>query len=52
MDLWLVIVLIVAVGAVAGGLAGLYYGLENIPEAWTEILPKREWIIATILRLK
>ena len=40
------------VGAVAGGLAGLYYGLENIPEAWTEILPKREWIIETILRLK
>ena len=40
------------VGAVAGGLAGLYYGLEDIPEAWTEILPKREWIIETILRLK
>ena len=40
------------VGAVAGGLAGLYYGLEDIPEVWVEILPKREWIIETILRLK
>jgi len=33
------------VGAVAGGLAGLYYGIEEIPEEWREILPKREWMI-------
>lgn len=33
------------VGAVAGGLAGLYYGLEEIPEEWIKLLPKKEWII-------
>ena len=33
------------VGAVAGGLAGLYYGLEEIPEEWINLLPKKEWII-------
>ena len=30
------------VGAIAGGLAGLYY--QAIPEAWTEALQRREWI--------
>lgn len=33
------------VGAVAGGLAGVYYGLENIPKEWIEQIPKKEWII-------
>lgn len=33
------------VGAVAGGLAGLYYGLENIPKEWLDIIPKQEWIV-------
>ena len=33
------------VGAVAGGLAGLYYGLENIPAEWIERLPRMEWMI-------
>ena len=33
------------VGAVAGGLAGLYYGLDEIPEEWINLLPKKEWII-------
>ena len=32
--------------AVAGGLAGIWYGLEEIPEEWIGILPKKEWIIA------
>lgn len=36
------------VGAVAGGLAGLYYGLEAIPEKWLEILPKRNWIMELV----
>lgn len=40
------------VGAVAGGLAGLYYGLEDIPEAWIEILPKREWIIELVGKMR
>ncbi len=30
--------------AVAGGLAGLYYGEENIPSTWLDILAKREEI--------
>ena len=33
-----------AIGAMAGGLAGLYYGYENIPQIWLETIPKREWI--------
>ena len=31
-------------GAVIGGLAGLYYGYENIPEEWKKVIAKREWI--------
>lgn len=33
------------VSAVAGGLAGLYYGMDNIPQGWLNLIPKREWII-------
>ena len=32
------------VGVVAGGLAGLYYKEEGIPQEWTQILQRREWI--------
>ena len=32
------------VAAVAGGLAGLYYGYESIPEDWFEKIQKRNWI--------
>ena len=32
------------VGAVAGGLAGLYYGYEAIPEGWLSEIKKRDWI--------
>lgn len=32
------------VGAVAGGLAGAFYGLDAIPEDWIKVLPKLEWI--------
>ena len=32
------------VGAVAGGLAGLYYGYEGIPAEWTGELKRKEWI--------
>ena len=34
------------VGAIAGGLAGLYYGYEAIPEAWLAALQRRDWIEA------
>ncbi len=30
--------------AIAGGLAGIYYGYKNIPEHWLEIIIRREWI--------
>ena len=32
------------VGAIAGGLAGLYYGYDRIPADWLEAIKKREWI--------
>ncbi len=32
------------VGAIAGGLAGLYYGYEAIPPEWISALKKKEWI--------
>jgi len=31
-------------GAVAGGLSGLYYGYESIPEEWIDELPRKEEI--------
>ena len=34
------------VGAIAGGLAGLYYGYENIPAEWRKSIIKGEEIIA------
>lgn len=30
--------------AVAGGLAGVYYGCKQIPQAWLDALARREWI--------
>ena len=32
------------VAAIAGGLAGLYYGYHEIPEKWLEKIQKRDWI--------
>ena len=32
------------VGAVAGGLAGLYYRYDSIPEEWLSAIKRREWI--------
>ena len=32
------------VGAIAGGLAGLYYGYDSIPEDWLSAIKRREWI--------
>lgn len=31
-------------GAVAGGLAGIYYGADNIPHKWLTTVAKREYI--------
>jgi len=32
------------VGAIAGGLAGLFYGYDAIPEEWLAEIQRREWI--------
>ena len=32
------------VGAIAGGLAGLYYGYDAIPADWLAVLQRRDWI--------
>ena len=32
------------IGAIAGGLAGLYYGYDAIPEEWLAVIQRREWI--------
>lgn len=32
------------VGAIAGGLAGLYYGYDAIPERWISVIKKRDYI--------
>lgn len=32
------------VAAVAGGLAGLYYGYDDIPKEWLQIIAKREYV--------
>ena len=32
------------VGAIAGGLAGLFYGYDAIPEDWLAAIQRREWV--------
>lgn len=32
------------VGAIAGGLAGLYYGYDTFPEDWLAVIQKRNWV--------
>lgn len=32
------------VGAIAGGLAALYYGYDEIPEEWLAVIQRRNWI--------
>lgn len=32
------------IGAITGGLAGLYYGYDNIPSEWCNEIQRKEWI--------
>lgn len=32
------------IAAIAGGLAGLYYHYENMPQEWLSVIQKREWV--------
>ena len=40
------------VGAIAGGLAGLYYGYDAIPKDWLQAIQRREWIETLCLAAK
>ena len=33
------------VGAVAGSLAGLWYGMDQIPDEWLNVIARRKWIL-------
>lgn len=33
------------IAAIAGGLAGLFYGYEDIPEDWRNSIMRKEWIL-------
>ncbi len=39
------------VGAVAGGLAGYYYGIDDIPSEWINLIPKKDWILDLASRM-
>lgn len=32
------------IAAIAGGLAGIYYGYDCIPEEWLSVIQQREWV--------
>lgn len=40
------------VGAIAGGLAGLFYGYERVPEEWRELIVKEEEIIGLCVSME
>ena len=37
------------IGAIAGGLAAIYYGYNSIPEEWLAVIQKRDWIEEMII---
>src|SRR5690606_19286825 len=39
------------VAAIAGGLAGLYYGYESIPEEWLNVIVKKDYVEDLCLKL-
>jgi hypothetical protein len=39
------------VAAVAGGLAGLHYGYDNIPKEWVAVITKRDYIESLCIKL-
>lgn len=36
------------VGAVTGGLVGLYYGMDGIPVEWASAIQKKDWIMSLL----
>jgi ADP-ribosylglycohydrolase len=41
-----------SVGAVTGGLAGIYYGFDNIPSEWLEVIARKDDIMELAKRLE
>ncbi|MGD1712167.1 ADP-ribosylglycohydrolase family protein [Dapis sp. BLCC M172] len=39
-------------GAVTGGLAGIYYGIENMPKEWIEVIARKDDIVNLAARLE
>lgn len=39
-------------GAVTGGLAGIYYGIENMPNEWIEVIARKDDIVNLATRLE
>ncbi|KIC61831.1 ADP-ribosylglycohydrolase family protein [Chryseobacterium taiwanense] len=39
-------------GAITGGIAGIYYGFENIPEEWVDVLVRKEDIENVCIKLE
>lgn len=39
-------------GAITGGIAGIYYGFENIPEEWVSVLARKEDIEELCIKLE
>ncbi|GGA31696.1 hypothetical protein CYANOKiyG1_48420 [Okeania sp. KiyG1] len=39
-------------GAVTGGLAGIYYGIENLPKEWIEVIARKDDIVNLANRLQ
>ena len=39
------------VAAIAGGLAGLFYGYDAIPQDWMDVIQKREWIENLLMQM-
>ncbi len=39
-------------GAVTGGLAGIYYGIENMPNEWIEVIARKDDIVNLAARLE
>ena len=39
------------VAAIAGGLAGLFYGYDGIPQDWLDVIQKRDWIENMLMQM-
>lgn len=40
------------VAAIAGGLAGLFYGYDGIPQDWSDVIQKKDWVEELLDKMK